>query len=169
MTAEFTPGVSIVEVGAAGPQLDTVRELLREYLQSEAVQACAGSFEDELAALPGAYSRPAGCLLLAELGGVPAGCVAMRRIDAARCEMKRLYVRAAFRGAGLAGLLVDRIIQQARAAGYREIFLDTLPAMRAARLLYDMLGFRSCAPYLPEPTPGADCMVFDLAALRRQE
>ena len=169
MTTKSAPGVSIVDVTAAGPQLDAVRELLREYLQSGAVQLCAAEYEEELATLPGAYVQPAGCLLLAELGGVPAGCVALRRIDATRCEMKRLYVRTAFRGAGLAGLLVDRILQQARAKGYLEMYLDTLPAMRAARLIYEMLGFQSCAPYLPEPTLGADCLVLDLTALQRQE
>ena len=77
--------------------------------------------------------------------------------------MKRLYVRAVFRGAGLAGLLVERIIGKARALGYREMLLDTLPEMRAARLLYDMLGFQPCAPYLPNPTPGADCLVLNLS------
>jgi GNAT superfamily N-acetyltransferase len=140
-----------------------VRELLREYLRAEAARVCAAQGgDDELAGLPGAYAPPAGSLLLAELGGVAAGCVALRALDAGRCEMKRLYVRAAFRGAGLAGLLIERVIAHARALGYREMYLDTLPEMRAARLMYDMLGFRACAPYLPEPTPGADCLLLDL-------
>jgi len=167
MTAdESAPGVTIVEVTTAGPQLETVRELLREYVQSEASKLCFQGFDVELATLPGAYAPPDGCLLLAELGGMPAGCVALRRLDATRCEMKRLYVRAVFRGAGLAGLLVERTIGQARARGYQEMLLDTLPEMRAARMLYEILGFRSCAPYLPEPTPGADCLVLDLTALQ---
>ena len=119
-----------------------------------------------LAGLPGAYSPPAGCLLLAELGGLPAGCVALRPLDGARCEMKRLYVRAAFRGAGLAGILVEHVIERARTQGYREMYLDTMPKMRAARVMYDMLGFKACAPYLAEPTPGADCLVLDLAVER---
>lgn len=164
--AASPPGVSITEVIAAGPQLETVRELLREYMQSEAVKLCLRGSDQELATLPGAYSPPDGCLLLAEFGSVPAGCVALRRLDARHCEMKRLYVRAAFRGAGLAGLLVERVIEQARARNYAEMFLDTLPEMRAARLIYDMLGFRACAPYLPEPTPGADCLVLDLMTPR---
>ena len=157
-------GVAIAIVAGAGPQLETVRELLREYAQqSDAAKLCFQGYDQELATLPGAYAAPDGCLLLAELGGVPAGCVALRRIDETRCEMKRLYVRAVFRGAGLAGLLVERIIGKARALGYQEMLLDTLPEMRAARLLYDMLGFQPCAPYLPEPTPGADCLVLNLA------
>ena len=161
-----TPGVSLGEVTAAGPQLETVRELLREYAQSDASGLCFPDFDRELATLPGAYAPPGGCLLLAELGGMPGGCVALRRIDNRRCEMKRLYVRAVFRGAGLAGLLVERVIGRARLLGYQEMLLDTLPAMRAARLLYDMLGFQPCAPYLPQPTAGADCMVLNLTLPR---
>jgi putative acetyltransferase len=162
---EATPrGVVISEVTAEGPKLDAVRELLREYLQAEAARVCAKDYPQELANLPGAYAPPAGCLLLAQLGGMAAGCVALRPLDEARCEMKRLYVRAAFRGAGLAGLLVEHLIARAQAQGYKEMYLDTLPEMRAARLMYNMLGFRVCAPYLPEPTPRADCMVLDLRA-----
>jgi GNAT superfamily N-acetyltransferase len=157
------PGVAITEVAAAGPQLETVRELLLEYgQQSDAAKLCFQGFDQEVATLPGAYAPPAGCLLLAELGGVPAGCIALRPLGGKRCEMKRLYVRAVFRGAGLAGVLVERLIEKARALGYQEMFLDTLPEMRAARLLYDMLGFVPCRPYLPEPTPGADCLALNL-------
>ncbi len=155
-------GVVITEVTATEPKLETLRGLLREYLRSDAVTRRADGYAGELADLPGAYSAPAGCLLLAELGGLPAGCVALRPLDGERCEMKRLYVRAAFRGAGLAGILVEHVIERARAQGYREMYLDTMPKMRAARLMYDMLGFKACAPYLAEPTPGADCLVLEL-------
>jgi putative acetyltransferase len=155
-------GVVITEVTATEPKLETLRVLLREYLRSDAVTRRADGYAGELADLPGAYSAPAGCLLLAELGGLPAGCVALRPLDGERCEMKRLYVRAAFRGAGLAGILVEHVIERARAQGYREMYLDTMPKMRAARLMYDMLGFKACAPYLAEPTPGADCLVLEL-------
>jgi len=155
-------GVVITEVTATEPKLETLRGLLREYLRSDAVTRRADDYAGELADLPGAYSAPAGCLLLAELGGLPAGCVALRPLDGERCEMKRLYVRAAFRGAGLAGILVEHVIERARAQGYREMYLDTMPRMRAARLMYDMLGFKACAPYLAEPTPGADCLVLEL-------
>ena len=165
---QATPrGVVITEVAGTGPPLETVRELLHEYLRSDAVTRRADGYAEELSGLPGAYSAPAGCLLLAELGGIAAGCVALRPLDAGRCEMKRLYVRAAFRGAGLAGILVEHIIARARAQGYGEMYLDTMPKMRAARLMYDMLGFRACAPYLAEPTPGADCLVLALNALGR--
>ena len=155
-------GVVITEVTATEPKLETLRGLLREYLRSDAVTRRADGYAGELADLPGAYSAPPGCLLLAELGGLPAGCVALRPLDGERCEMKRLYVRAAFRGAGLAGILVEHVIERASAQGYRQMYLDTMPKMRAARLMYDMLGFKACAPYLAEPTPGADCLVLEL-------
>jgi len=153
----------LVQAVTAGPQIESVRQLLREYARTiPAAVACFQDLESEMAGLPGAYAPPAGCLLLAELGGRPAGCVALRRIDAARCEMKRLYVRPVFRGVGLAGMLIERAIEEARAIGYEEMLLDTLPGMRAARALYEMLGFRPCAPYLPEPTGGAECLALDL-------
>lgn len=154
--------MSVVQVTGPGPQLEAVRELFREYAQSQGFDTCFQGFDQELTALPGVYAPPDGCLLLAELGNLPAGCIAVRRLDSARCEMKRLYVRPVFRGAGLAGLLVEQAIQRARSIGYQEILLDTLPKMRRARTLYEALGFRPCAPYLPEPTPGADCYALDL-------
>jgi len=163
--ATTSRGVVITEVIAGEPELAAVRELLHEYLRSEAARVkVAQGGETEIAELPGAYAPPSGSLLLAELGGRAAGCVALRDLGGGRCEMKRLYVRSAFRGAGLAGRLVERIIDRARTLGYKEMYLDTLPEMRAARLMYDMLGFQTCLPYLPEPTPGADCMVLDLSS-----
>lgn len=165
---EATPrGVVLSEVAKAGKALDAVRELLREYMHAEAARVYSPDWENEFAGLPGPYGPPRGCLLLAQLGGVPAGCVALRPLAESHCEMKRLYVRTAFRGAGLAVILVERLIARARALGYREMYLDTLPEMRAARLMYDMLGFRPCPPYLPEPTAGADCLVLELNALPR--
>jgi GNAT superfamily N-acetyltransferase len=160
--AELPTGVTLTEIAAGGPALETVRELLSEYLDSDAVKLCTEGAGQILATLPGEFVPPTGCLWLAQLGGVAAGCVALRGLDAQRCEMKRLYVRAAFRGAGLAGILVECAIGRARALGYKEMYLDTLPEMRAARLMYDVLGFRACLPYLPESTPGAECLVLDL-------
>jgi GNAT superfamily N-acetyltransferase len=71
--------------------------------------------------------------------------------------MKRLYVRAAYRGKGLGRALAEAAIAVARQAGCARIVLDTLPKMHEAQALYGLLGFRSIAPYLKEPTPGALC------------
>lgn len=121
--------------------VDQVRALFREYEAEIGGGLCFQGFAAELASLPGAYASPSGRLLLAREGPALAGCVALRPLDAARCEMKRLYLRPAFRGRGHARRLAEAAIAAARAIGYRRICLDTLPTMTAARALYADLGF----------------------------
>jgi GNAT superfamily N-acetyltransferase len=130
-------------------QIAVVRGLFAEYARLVDEPACFVGFERELETLPGDYR-----LLLAEAA---AGCVAVRLIDARTAEMKRLYVRGAHRGKGLGRALAQAAIDLAREAGCERIVLDTLPKMREARVLYDLLGFRKIGPYLREPTPGALC------------
>lgn len=129
--------------------------LFREYADSLGFDLCFQDFETELATLPGKYAPPGGRLLLACNGDHAVGCVALRPIDRERCEMKRLYVRPAMRGSGLGRTLAERICEEARAAGYRQICLDTLPSMQAAVGLYTDLGFVPVAPYVFNPLPGA--------------
>lgn len=146
-------GVSIVAATTPG-QLDAVRELLREYQASIGVDLCFQGFEHEVRDLPGQYSPPGGRLLLAIRGGVEVGCVAMRAIDDRRCEMKRLFVRPGYRGSGLGTMLVETILSEARAIGYAEVVLDTLPTMDEARRLYQKFGFGDIAAYDANPIPG---------------
>jgi ribosomal protein S18 acetylase RimI-like enzyme len=129
--------------------------LFEEYSGSVGVDLCFQDFARELETLPGDYAPPAGRLLLARDGGQAAGCIALRPIDREVCEMKRLYVRPAFRGSGLGRLLVDRIISEARQVGYRQMRLDSLPTMQAAISLYRRLGFRDIPSYRANPVPGA--------------
>ncbi|MGH8676146.1 MAG: GNAT family N-acetyltransferase, partial [Burkholderiales bacterium] len=108
-----------------------------------------------VATLPGEYALPAGRLFLARRDRLAAGCVAMRPLDGRSGEMKRLYVREAFRGGGLGRTLSNLVIAAAREQGYERLVLDTLPQMREAIVLYRSLGFRETGPYSASPTPGA--------------
>jgi carbonic anhydrase len=121
--------------------LAEVRALLEEYWNSFGFTPCFQNFGDELAGLPGAYAPPGGRLALATIGGQPAGCIALRRVDPDHAEAKRLYVRPAFRGLGLGRALMEWVMAEARAAGYREIVGDTMPVMRDALALYERMGF----------------------------
>ena len=146
--------MEIVPVANAS-QLEKVRSLFQEYWDSFGFTPCFQDFGAELANLPGAYAPPDGRLALAIVEGATAGCIALRRLDRSRCEAKRLYVRPEFRGAGLGRALLDWVIAEARAAGYRELVGDTMPVMQRALAMYDRVGFERTAPYGEKPTEGA--------------
>jgi len=149
-------------------EVERARALFVEYAERLNVDLCFQGFAQELANLPGAYTPPRGRLLLA--GGHAAfGCVALRPLDPGlQCgsgvaaakdesiigEVKRLYVQPDRRGQGWGGRLARAIVDEARAIGYREVKLDTLESMTAARALYAELGFRECAPYYENPLVG---------------
>lgn len=144
-------------------QIAFIRELFLEYAQSLSFSLCFQSFDTELAGLPGDYAPPDGRLLLAICDGQAAGCVALHKIDADVCEMKRLYVRPQFRGKGLGKVLGERVINEAREIGYKKLRLDTVkPMMRAAVAMYRQLGFQEIAPYRPNPIEGALYMELEL-------
>jgi len=143
--------------------LEEVQVPLREYAASLDFDLCFQGFEQELADLPGKYGPPDGRLWLATCAAGPAGCVAIRRLDEGICEMKRLYVRPSFRGAGVGRLLAGTAIAEARTMGYRLMRLDTAPSMTPAISLYRSLGFRQIAPYCHNPLPGAVFMELRLA------
>ena len=132
-----------------------VRALFEEYWQSFGFTPCFQGFDRELAGLPGDYAPPGGRLAIARIGGEPAGCVALKRFDAQRCEAKRLYVRPAFRGAGLGRELLRWVVREARTAGYSEMVGDTMPVMTQALEMYDRAGFERTGPYSEKATPGA--------------
>lgn len=141
-------------------------QLFREYADSLGLDLAFQNFDDELAQLPGDYAAPRGALLLAYVDGALAGCCALRPLDNAdipnAAEMKRLYVRRAFRGFGLGRQLAETILDAARQAGYASVLLDTLDDMEAARNLYADLGFQSIEPYYHNPIPGAHYLKADI-------
>ena len=147
-------------------ELASAAAVFREYAASLDIDLCFQNFEDEIASLPGDYAPPTGQLLLAYVGGELAGCGALRHFadadDANACEMKRLYVRPAFRRFGLGRLLAQALLDEARRAGYSAILLDTLDDMEAARELYASLGFVEIPPYYFNPIPGAHYLKAEL-------
>ncbi|MDH4059726.1 MAG: GNAT family N-acetyltransferase [Aquincola sp.] len=148
-------------------QLDATRTIFREYAAALGVDLCFQNFDDELARLPGEYSPPQGALLLAVVDGKIAGCGALRPLAdvdyANACEMKRLYVRPAFRRLGLGRLLAQALIDRGVLAGYSTLLLDTLDDMEIARGLYASLGFEEIPPYYFNPIAGAHYLKATLA------
>jgi putative acetyltransferase len=149
-----------IVAGHGVEQLPAVRGLFEEYAAGLDVDLAFQDFDRELAELPGDYAPPAGRLLLA-LAPEPAGCVALRPYEPGVCEMKRLYVRAAYRGTGLGRRLAEAVIAAGREAGYDRMRLDTLPTMEAARALYRALGFVETEAYRFNPVHGTT--YFELA------
>ena len=137
--------------------LEDVRVLFGEYSGLVAEALCFQNFDQEIEALPGQYAPPGGVLLIARDKDAAAGCVALRRLDAATGEMKRMYVREAYRGSGLGRRLAAEVIEEARKRNCARMVLDTLPKLGPAIALYRDLGFRETGPYLASPTPGAIC------------
>ena len=114
------------------PHIDTVATLFREYASSLPFDLTFQSFDEELAALPGEYAPPRGALIVATLNGDAAGCVALRPLDASVCEMKRLYVKPAFRGRRIAKAMCRQLILRAVTLGYQAMRLDTDQDMKEA-------------------------------------
>lgn len=143
-------------------RIDDVKALFAEYAASLGIDLGYQNFGDEFAGLPGKYANPSGRLYLALVDGAPAGCVAMRKLDEARAEMKRLYVRAGFRGAKVGLALTERIIADAREIGFQALVLDTLSTMHRAQALYRSLGFVEIEPYYSSPIPGTTYLSLSL-------
>lgn len=157
-----------LRVAESPDDLAAIRSLFLDYQADLGIDLCFQGFAEELATLPGAYAEPSGALMLACVDGSPAGCCAFRPLVNSdhlnACEMKRLFVRHAFRGFGLGRQLVEQIMTRATLAGYTNMLLDTLSDMEAARALYQEVGFIEVAPYYHNPLPGAHYLMADLAS-----
>lgn len=153
----------VIFQGESSAHIAQARELFLEYAQSLGFSLCFQGFDKELASLPGDYAPPDGRLLLAEYDSRVAGCVALHKLEADICEMKRLYLRPEFRGKGVGRALAETIIAEARQAGYKRMRLDTVePVMKNAVEIYRKLGFKEIAPYRPNPVPGTIYMELEL-------
>ncbi|MDM0115606.1 GNAT family N-acetyltransferase [Variovorax sp. J22R133] len=182
------PNVAIVTPDEAH-ELRATRAIFEDYAHSLNVDLCFQHFEEELASLPGDYAEPRGALVLALMdssqvpAGIPddprvllqrgggrtshvMGCCALRPLDSAdypnAAEMKRLYVRPAYRSMGLGRQLVEAVLDAARSAGYACVLLDTLDDMEAARTLYEELGFEEVPPYYHNPIAGSHYLKVEL-------
>jgi ribosomal protein S18 acetylase RimI-like enzyme len=147
-----------IRPAASAEEIEAARTLFREYASGLDLDLSFQNFDEELAALPGGYAPPDGRLLLAWDGTKASGCAALRRFADGVGEMKRLYVRPAWRGTGLGRALAAAVIAAARAVGYATLRLDTLPQMVAAQELYRALGFHEIMAYRANPVHGASYM-----------
>lgn len=129
------------------------KDLITEYFDN-------ASFEKELQELPDKYISPDGALLLGYYGTLPAGCVALRRITADCCEMKRMFVYERFHGLGVGRKLATEIVQQAKKLGFNTMKLDTSFRQIEAQKLYQGIGFQKCEPYYELPDRLRDWLVF---------
>lgn len=139
-------------------QVAEARGLFNAYAATRPNDPALADFPEEIAALPGSYAPPEGALLVAYRADEPVGCVALRRLDAQTCEMKRLFVLPTARGCRLGRRLAEAILDAARTRGYRRMRLDSIPSMQAAQALYRSLGFYEISPYRNNPNPGTTYM-----------
>jgi len=146
-----------------------VKDLFQEYfdmLKKEyAVDLGYQNIQAELDSLPGYYGPPDGLLFLAHEDDAPAGCIAYRPMEPGACELKRMYVRPAYRRLGLGRMLGEAVITAARQNGYRIMRLDTGRFLTHAIHLYQSLGFSIRAPYYEPPAGFLDFIVFMERAL----
>lgn len=177
MVEETRPDPTILN--AVGNDMATVRTLFLEYAEGLGFKLCFQGFDAELSSLPGDYAPPRGALLIAwtnRQGGADAaeptaaaGCVGLRPLVDGSAEIKRLFVRPAWRGRGLGRNLAVAVLDEAIRRRYPIVRLDTAAEMHAARMLYRSLGFVPTDSYYPDPRPGIDCFEKSLMADARAE
>ena len=159
------PTVRLITPGAP-EDFDALRSIFSDYANELQVDLCFQGFAAELASLPGEYAPPRGALLMALADEVLAGCCVLRPLDTVdypnACEMKRLFVRKAYRSAGIGRQLVEAMLEFARLAAYDCVLLDTLDDMESARALYQDLGFEEIPPYYHNPIAGAHYLMANL-------
>lgn len=140
-----------IEIREAYSNIEDIRTLFKEYTSSLGIDLAYQNYAEEFSSLPGKYAKPTGRLYIAYVDGIVAGCIGLRKLDAQRAEMKRLYVRNQFRSFHIGKMLAEQVILDAKAIGYKTIVLDTLSTMENARRIYRHLGFIETTPYYESP------------------
>lgn len=147
-----------LELKLAYDEKDEIKKLFTEYTNmlietnpQMAIYLEIQNYDDELLHLEKKYGIPDGRLYIAYIDEKPAGCVALRKLDDTKCELKRLFVRPEFRGQNLGHVLIKQIIDDAKSIGYESLFLDTLPFLKSAIHLYKSFGFKETEPYNNSP------------------
>lgn len=159
LSTEHKP-FSILQASSPG-HYARARKIIEDYQRWLGIDLCFQNFQDELASLPAMYGPPKGAILLAEMDGEDAGCVALRDMGAGVAEMKRLYVAPDYRGLGIGRSLTEEFISVAQRLGYSAIRLDTIPRLGVAYTIYQKFGFRKIARYNNNPDP--DTIYLELA------
>ena len=144
-------------------QFRVAKQLFIAYQQFLGEDLCFQGFDAELAQLSTMYAAPNGTLLLAVHNGAYVACVAFRKKGDGICEMKRLYVTEAYKQKGIGRLLVEKIIEKAKNAGYKKMILDTLNRLQPALKLYHSFGFKETNAYYANPLRDVIYMELNLA------
>jgi ribosomal protein S18 acetylase RimI-like enzyme len=144
----------IIKKAGTEADFNAAKALFLEYQRELGVSLCFQSFDEELLQLHLMYGGSNGCLLLAIVDGNYAGCVAIRRKDTDTCEMKRLFVKPAFKNQGIGRKLVEQMLEEAILLGYKKMILDTLERLSAALHLYNSFGFKEIIAYYKNPLQG---------------
>ncbi|MHA7871623.1 MAG: GNAT family N-acetyltransferase [Hyphococcus sp.] len=142
----MAPVVEIIE--ASSPDdVAAVKKLFLEYAEFLNVDLCFQGFDKEMETFPDIYA----VLFLARVDGEAAAAIGLKDLGDRVCEMKRLYARPQYQGLGLGGRLCDRLIDEARARGFRTMRLDTLERLETAVALYRKRGFVEIEQYCDNP------------------
>jgi len=143
-------GCEIIAAATTPEDVAAVKDLFLEYAAWLGEDLCFQGFDEEMETFPKIYCH----LLLARADGEIAGAIGLKDLGDGICEMKRLFVRDAFKATGLGRRLSERLIEDAKALGFRAMRLDTLPRLEAAVALYRKLGFKEIPPYYFNPVEG---------------
>lgn len=172
--------LEIQHITAEGDDMDAIRTLFREYETELNEDLCFQSFEAELKNPLQKYGPPQGVLYIARWNHEVAGCIALMPLDeristtlnadanastslSTACEMKRLYVRPAYRKHKIGKALVEQLIADAKRLGYRKMKLDTLQKLQPAIQLYQQIGFIETTAYYHNPLPDVVYMEKEIA------